>query len=1169
MDANTKRIRELWVEHWKRFSDASTEEQKAAAKVNEKHIMDVIKPLLVAKQRKGQTELTAHSIKRINLFKKQAKEIVAKEKAKESAEPKPGEKRPLESNEGEEGLPSFEENVQVSKPKPEEGPAKKVQILNDEDISIDQLAQQIGEEMQQEMKKFIEEDIPRKVDEVMEQRQRDEMNREREKAARLRTAEEKHNEFMKRADEAVQAKIQEAVAEIAEANRREYEGMNQLARGTPTTGIAPADQVVGRLPDSDAQRALAEMIGIEATPQDVDTRRIEERQESLDVVGDLLGGIAESVPEHAERRQEERAQLAANALAREQGDDVVEEEPVNVDDFSSVVATDGGEESGDPTQQIASGAGTNGTEESVQAGENPTNQTVAPGASGPPGQGATPAETPGGNPVDQSNLEGGPGVTPEDEQAENSNAVGEAMDDVAPVADSTQINQLLQETGQPIVKQEGQPPDPAQIEAQQKQAEDEAIAAQRGQAVAGTRPEAIATISYRMEDVDYFDSLLDEYDEEAAEASREYEGQFSNPNGDTFDDEEREGRRQAKVDRQKEMHNDKPTPMEPPSDQPNDQEMQPAEDVNQDEHMRDAPPSIPEDQLPPAEGSMNPESMQRLQISKESNKDRKKRIKGEEQNTRMNEEMDRQKAVRGNLLNYFNSQSSNESFSFKGQAGGHEYAMAELVITTADGTMTLREMAKGRRAFWEKQHERVTKEYDKLSTKGKKAFEKQLQKDSVEQIEKEVAQNLALRKARDAIEMDKYVKTHADRMRAQFTGENANKKFLYPSLVDRNTRNVIEYAKDADGNVLRDPVTGGPVISTMWSVQRDDAERLRQQRAVADGMLYKDPYFPTFGKACKKFFSKAEYCQLARMMGQGGKPYPETIMRAEKSIDAKLKKLYSKLKPTMNLPDIPADANRKKVLLELQTLEQAFAQYSTSALYDYPNTLEEADQDNAEKENFESAVKTLERITMGQLLQKLAGQKAQEIQDRNQISDRVAAEARSEKERRFPNITKGPGNSYRGVGRGGEPMEGVAKTGEGMDYEITNPITEEGVQSMDIDTLFNGTTPADIDGNEQKRMDARVLAWGPIQSVDPNINSGSSAIPSTGGVGTLEPPGADMQRIGEPNEASHHRTNLWGKRPKGNVGDESNLETKEQDIPLNPTRNHMGRYGGKGQFASI
>jgi hypothetical protein len=393
-------------------------------------------------------------------------------------------------------------------------------------------------------------------------------------------------------------------------------------------------------------------------------------------------------------------------------------------------------------------------------------------------------------------------------------------------------------------------------------------------------------------------------------------------------------------------------------------------------------------------------------------------------------------------------------------ANPKDRAMAEIVFHQRDPKgglqkINLKDRLKQRKEFWTQENERL-KEYHSMAAERQQEFLQQVQRRDKAELDEDLSTKLALRAARDVIETNDMMQKQYNIYHKQFTTENANKKFLYPSVVDKETRNVIEYVKDSDGNYVRDPVTGAPVIASSWAVQRDDAERLRQQRATADGMMSKKPYFPVFGKACKNFFSKAEYCQLARMTDKGN-PYPETVLRTEKTVNRKLQKLYDKLQNAMRLPAIPPNENRKKVLLELQTLEQAFAQYSTSALYDYPNTLEEADKELQDKEEFESAIKTLEKVTMGKLLQTLAAQKANEMQERQQHADLTQAFGQGAQEiaqQKFPTFPRTQANQpgvYTGVGIGDSEAQARA-LGQANVVNPAAPSPEE-----EAKTLFNLT----------------------------------------------------------------------------------------------------------------
>lgn len=874
----------------------------------------------------------------------------------------------------------------------------------------------------------------------------------------------------------------------------------------------------------------------------------------------------ETFREHAKRVaiERERARLEANRKRRPE-EELVKEEPnkvlveeeegeenqadvdaiatdtVEVDNMSTVAVksepTGEQEEDVDVTEGLKEGATTNGTDESLVRGENPEGAPIPPTAGATTGTQVTP----------QNVLEHYPGDTGQEQYSVTSNAQPTLPDNPdVPVANSDEINQNLQEYGQPMETEE-----PPNLE-QQQQAQEQALEQANAETV--EKQEAIAidpdfeaarhTVEKGMDGVDFFrttyfggDDDFGEFPEEKMKQAKKLPAAKLPPT---------EGKMETDVAERQAEEKERNTP----------QTMQ-AEETG-------GPPVPQIDQ--------EPESFKKQRLANEEAASQKKEIEQAATNA-LNPKRG------GKRLIYYDPKDSSvyvtmpsgptpevtrnpfelkpdfEHFKTREEAildakrrvglqrvaQKKDVVMQHLEFFTRSPSggeyerKNLRQIFGERNKYWSDRQKQIL-EYEKHTEAQKAEILARWRKEDKIQLDQEEKENKAMRSAREIQEYNDFVMQQFDKLQSNFTLENANKKFLYPSLIDKNSRNVIEFAKDANGDYLRDPVTGGPIITSMWSVERDDAERLRQQRAVADGMIQKKPYFPIFGKAAKKFFSKAEYCQLARMMGQDGNPYPETIMRTEKTIDRKLNKLYAKLKKAMNLPPLPQDETKKKVLLELQTLEQAFSQYSVSALYDYPNTLEQADQDNADKEQFESAVKTLEKITMGKLLQQLAERKASEIQERRDREDLQSFYDQGRQDlaqERFPTFghnVPGKTATYTGVGQGPNPSE----------FAPTNPADqtpdEEAVSRL---TNFLNHHPDD-NGEPQRQAESRFQYADPIEGIDLDVSAPSSGIPGSG----LALPAAsaeEINRIGEPQLGGKRQVN-----PMGRTGFGGGQEEKQE-----------------------
>ncbi len=431
------------------------------------------------------------------------------------------------------------------------------------------------------------------------------------------------------------------------------------------------------------------------------------------------------------------------------------------------------------------------------------------------------------------------------------------------------------------------------------------------------------------------------------------------------------------------------------------------------------------------------------------------------------------------VMGYYNPRNSSDYIAFTMAA-----TMAELEFSNQVGELgryrhrTLDGLMRERLLNWQEMEGRL-QEYHNLHGPDRDKWVEDTRREIKKQVNKEKEENDGIRLCASLRAINEQNQLNMDKSLGLFTRENANKKFLYPSLVDRNTRNVIEYAKNAKGNFLVDPETGGPIMTSSWAVERDDAQRLREQRAVVDGMVYKKPYYPVFGKACKQFFSKAEYCQLARMMDSQGVPYPETILASPKRIGIKLQKLFAKLQRPLRLPPMDPQVSPKQTLLELQTLESAFAQYSTSAIYPYPNSLDKDLAEKQELENFESAVQTLQKITMGQLLQKLAQHKAeQQTQDQGKTIEQGFGESKQEQATPlFQPFTQNDKN-FESFGKKHYPQ---------------NPANDPTIAGPKV---FNQTEPNDINPLEQSQIESRFLFSNPLVGVtgDPVQAAGETGI---------------------------------------------------------------------------
>ncbi len=820
-----------------------------------------------------------------------------------------------------------------------------------------------------------------------------------------------------------------------------------------------------------------------------------------------------------------------------------------------VEPTEEGEEMPDVSQGLSTAATTNGSSESLVKGEAPTG---GPDVTPVGGQGSSTSAPASSGSTSNNSLEHKPGDTSQEEFAIASNSQPPIPDKPGvPVANSSEINEQFQEYAQPMDTSEGeQTEEEKQKAAEELLAKTNAEAAKKQQEIAADPNLAAArkTVEKGMDGVEFYtmtyfggQDIFGEQPEEKMPLAKKLPVEKLPPaEGKMETDEKERAAAEKESNKPKKMEIDykatKPAPdvtgqkgLIPPEEE--DAEMKKQRLVNE-EYESDLA-----ERKQAAGNMLEPKrGMKRIIYYDPTDSTVYITLRAPHQPEVTRNPFEEKPEFEQTFNKEQAEQRAKQRVGVNRVAHQKDIAMQDLEFFTRGTAGTeyerqnLKQVIGQRNQYW-KQRQKQIAEYEKSTFAQKDAIIAQWRKNDKEQLDKEAKQNKAMRTRREIFELNEYMLTQFDKLQADFTLENANKKFLYPSLIDKNSRNVIEFARDAKGDLLRDPVTGGPIISTTWAVERDDAERLRQQKAVADGMIQKKPYFPIFGKAAKKFFSKAEYCQLARMMGNDGNPYPETVMRTEKTIDRKLDKLYKKLQKTMNLPPLPQDESRKKILVELQTLEQAFAQYSTSALYDYPNTLDQADKDNDQTEEFESAVQTLEKITMGKLLQQLAARKADEIKDK---IDREENEKGYEEGRqmnaqdRFPTFGHNkPGQTatYTGVGRG----PNIANPAE-------PPPDEEAVSRL---SNFVSHKPDD-NGEAQQQAESRFQYADPIRGLDLDVSAPSSGIPGQG----LQLPAApeNMSRISAPSEMDRRNVNPmgrggWGGRRIGAVE-----ETKEDEF---------------------
>lgn len=306
---------------------------------------------------------------------------------------------------------------------------------------------------------------------------------------------------------------------------------------------------------------------------------------------------------------------------------------------------------------------------------------------------------------------------------------------------------------------------------------------------------------------------------------------------------------------------------------------------------------------------------------------------------------------------------------------------------------------------------------------------------------------------RDIIEQEEQNKIEYEKRKKMFTRENANKKLIFPSVCDPDSFNVIEYLQDENGDFLMDPETGGPIMSSISSVNRNDAKKLSEQNQIAKGMLFKKPFYPYFGKACKNFFSNHEFSMLSRFLDKNGKVHKEVILQSDISCKQEAIRLYQKLKNSLRLGPFPNDYDMRKLLLELRTLDDAYSTYTTIAEYPYSNSAKFDEQEQDMKDNVESAIKSFERVTMAQLLKRLAESK-QELEKESQLHQHMynvgIEQASANVESAYPQY----GNE------GARGVQNQQQNEEDEDF-IINPLgnrghTDEDVEYIDAVPFYGG-----------------------------------------------------------------------------------------------------------------
>lgn len=339
------------------------------------------------------------------------------------------------------------------------------------------------------------------------------------------------------------------------------------------------------------------------------------------------------------------------------------------------------------------------------------------------------------------------------------------------------------------------------------------------------------------------------------------------------------------------------------------------------------------------------------------------------------------------------------------------------------------------------------KEYMEQTNKNREAYRSR-------EIEEELARKRELDKwsaivrlNRDIAEQEEQNKIEYEKRKKMFTRANANKKLIFPSVCDPDTFNVIEYLQDENGDFIMDPETGGPIMSAISSVTRNDARKLSEQNEISKGMLFKKPFYPYFGKACKKFFSNQEFSMLSRFLDKDGKVHKEVVLKSDRQCRIDTIALYSTLQHPLRLPPFPQDYDIRKLYVELRTLNDAYTTYTTIAEYPYSNNAKALKDEQENKDYVESAIKSFERVTMAQLLKRLAESK-QELEKESQLHQQMydvgSKQANANVQSAYP--------QYGDEGARGELYNDPNQNIEDEDF-IVNPLGGRGHRDEDVEYI--------------------------------------------------------------------------------------------------------------------
>ena len=228
---------------------------------------------------------------------------------------------------------------------------------------------------------------------------------------------------------------------------------------------------------------------------------------------------------------------------------------------------------------------------------------------------------------------------------------------------------------------------------------------------------------------------------------------------------------------------------------------------------------------------------------------------------------------------------------------------------------------------------------------------------------------------------------NAKKIQERLRVERADKRFLFPSVKDNDTFNLILFKRDSDGLPIIDRNTGAPIIEEMTSITRNDSERLLKQKAIVDAQNSdSNVYFPIHGKACKTYFSKSEFKYLGRKVNTKGQLRIGLVESDSKSVA--FKKIKSILRMISSAVDVDTPKSTlnspigfmHKELYELETIRDAYVKFTnqTNYNYSYDELLEMGGEEEEEQDKFANIKDEIDKLTLAQLLDYLNKDSANE-----------------------------------------------------------------------------------------------------------------------------------------------------------------------------------------------